>query len=158
LESDVARLAAHQRRLTGREHMALSQRLAVCERRLELRSTVSAKDYDTGSREPYKQSMMPPAADDETGVGPVSRLLRPIRNAICELERALDFDDGYADGRSTTTMIAEEKDRELAERWSGVPALTVSRIAPHLGSRRAIELARLRLGLHPNTGEARLTA
>jgi hypothetical protein len=137
--------------------MALSQRLAACERRLQLRSTVGAKDYGDRSAD-WRQSMAPPGADDDTGMGPATMLLRPIRNAISELERALDYDSGYADGRSTTTMIAEEKDRELAERWRGVSALTVSRIAPHLGSRRAIELARLRLGLHPNTGEARLRA
>jgi len=96
--------------------------------------------------------MEPPLVDDDTGMGPASTLLRPIRNAITELERALDYDAGYADGRSTTTMIAEEKDRELEERWRGVSALTVSRIAPHLGSRRAVELARRRLGLDPKMG------
>lgn len=134
--------------------MLLSQRLAACERRLELRSSVSAKDYDTGSRWNYKESTVPPSINDDTGMGPASLLLRPIRNAITELERALDFDDGYADGRSTTMMLAEEKDRELEERWRGVSALTVSRIAPHLGSRRAVELARRRMGLDPQTGMA----
>jgi len=132
--------------------MLLSQRLAACERRLELRSTISAKDYDSGRRLGVKESTPPSPVDEDTGMGPASRLLRPIRNAITELERALDFDDGYADGRSTTTMLAEEKDRELEERWRGVSALTVSRIAPHLGSRRAVELARRRLGLDPRTG------
>jgi len=138
--------------------MLLSQRLAACERRLELRSTISAKDYDSGRRLGVKESTPPSPVDEDTGMGPASRLLRPIRNAITELERALDFDDGYADGRSTTTMLSEEKDRELVDRWRGVPPSTVARIAPHLGSEMAVRRARKRLGLHPQTGEPSFVA
>jgi hypothetical protein len=138
--------------------MTLGARLAACEARLTMRSTVDAKDYDATGGGDHKQSMEPPGAwDDEltaTGMGVVVALLRPVENAIVDLERVLDFDDGFAEGRDTTTMIAEEKDVVLVERWAGVEPDVVARSAPYLGSRRAIELARRRMGLNPATGIA----
>jgi len=135
--------------------MPLWGRLATCEVRLAMRSTVDAKDYAAAGAGDHKQSMEPPGAWGdltETGLGPADVVLRPVVNAITELERVLDYDDGFTEGRDTTTMIAEEKDEALRENWVGVDPDTIANLAPWLGSRRTVEKARRRLGLDPLTG------
>jgi hypothetical protein len=120
-----------------------------------MRSTVEAKAYDSAGGRDYKQSSLPPGVGEDitdTGLGPAEVVLRPLLNAIVELEHVLDYDAGWTDARATTTMIAEEKDGALRDNWAGVDPDTVSNLAPWLGSRRTVEKARRRLGLDPLTG------
>lgn len=153
----VARAAAQQRRLEDRERLSLSRRLTDCEHRIALRSTVQAKAYDRDTIAQGYESTPPPDAfadqdPQDLGMAPIDHLVQPIRNAIQDLEQALDFDDGHTLVRATSTLLSHEKDHELQTRWKGVAAATVARYAPHLGSQRTIERARSRLGVQPGSG------
>jgi hypothetical protein len=116
---------------------------------------VAAKAYDVTGESAW-ESMPPPGVGDDgthdTGVGPLDRLTRPVANAIFALEQALDFDDGWSAVRETSTLMEHEKDVELVERWAGIDPVDVAHYAPHLGSPRAVEYARRRLGLRAKSG------
>jgi hypothetical protein len=156
-DHQLAKAAQAQRRLEQREREQLWVRLRWAQQRIVMRSTVDAVSFDTKTASRHPESQAPPGAFSkdsmvETGFATVDRLLKPIMNAIIDLEAALDFDQGLSTGRETTTMIGAEKDWELLNRWSGVHSEVVARQAPHLGSKATIERARRRLGVRPTLG------
>ena len=69
------------------------------------------------------------------------------------LEAEWDEFLGRGVAKNWWTASAEEKDREIINRYMGIHSGEVAKIAPWLGSKRKVELVRLAHKLRPLTGE-----
>ena len=129
--------------------MPLSERLRACEDRQRKLSATSGISYGPKTSSGKAESQPPP----DPVPFEAERFLRPIRDSVEDLERALDAEEGLGPPKNVTLMRGEEKDAEIMRRWEGVDSKTVCQLAPHLGtSNRTIERARERLGVRPSDG------
>jgi len=132
-----------------RERRTLPARLQRAIDRSRVLSAVPAASVGTDvahSRESHNPLTSPCHPFDLEGY------LIPVRNAIEELERAVDHEQGLGVEKNYALMISEEKDREILTKWAGVHSRVVAQQAPALGGQRTIERVRRTAGLRPVDG------
>lgn len=146
----------HGRRLRKTLGQRLDSALAVA----ETLTTVPASPIvaptsgsKPGSKAPGK-ALNSLTVDDPDELTIASRFRVVIGQFVENLEREVDMSLRRPSGAGAESQTAEERDRRLVERWSGVNSSIVSALDPQLGSARTVENCRHRLGLRRVDGSA----
>lgn len=138
----------YQETLLTRENQTLLQRLKTIATRAALLAAGTTSNLQPQISSTKQVSQPPP----QIPPNPIEPYLVAIEGIIKQAERRLDHEDGLIT-RLPEIYInpKDELDAELKE-WEGYHPGVVAFLAPHLGSYRAIERARIRLGLRPVDG------